>query len=79
MVAAEATPTSVEVEFERAVVTAQEIVDVIGEWSRSQVPERDIEDNPAHEDGHADHQHSHGGIFGNAANSSLRHYPVDCS
>ena len=64
VVAAEATPTSVEVEFERAVVTAQEIVDVIGEWSRSQVPERDIEGSPAHEDGHADHQHSHGGIFG---------------
>ena len=70
VVVAVATPDSVEVEFERATVTAQELVDVIaGEVAPSSVAPPSTHDDHAH-DSHADHgdhaghQHGHGAIFG---------------
>lgn len=70
VVAAAATPDSVEVEFERATVTAQELVDVIAAEappSATTAPssEGDHTDGHGEDDGdHAGHQHGHGGIFG---------------
>ena len=70
VVAAAATPNSVEFEFERATVTAQELVDVIAneiapDPATSQLagdahPGVTIED----EGDHGGHDHGHGGIFG---------------
>lgn len=70
VVAAAATPNSVEVEFERATVTAQELVDVIAtEIAPSPATAQATVD--AHVDGaatddeeHGGHDHAHGGIFG---------------
>ncbi|MDV3131347.1 heavy metal translocating P-type ATPase [Mycobacterium sp. 29Ha] len=68
VVSAVATPDSVEVEFERAKVTAQELVDVLASESapfRTVVPgvENAAEHHDEHRDG-AGHHHEHGGIFG---------------
>ncbi|WP_408633440.1 heavy metal translocating P-type ATPase [Mycolicibacterium arenosum] len=70
VVGAAATPNSVELEFERATVTAQELVDVIAneiapnpatsEVARDAHPGVTTEDD----EDHGGHDHGHGGIFG---------------
>ncbi|MCF6388801.1 heavy metal translocating P-type ATPase [Mycobacterium sp. MBM] len=64
VVAAQQTPRSVEVEFERSAVTGQEIVDAIAEWSRAQPPASDVEGDHTHPEDPSDHEHRHGGILG---------------
>lgn len=68
VVAAAATTNSLEVEFERSSVTAQELVDVIADVAGPDPAPAAIADHAmghGEEEGeHAGHQHEHGGIFG---------------
>ncbi|MCV7376395.1 heavy metal translocating P-type ATPase [Mycolicibacterium arabiense] len=69
VVAAAAAPGSVQLEFERAMVTAQELVDVIAAKVAPSgvVPDAEtaVAETPvAHDGDDGDHQHGHGGIFG---------------
>lgn len=64
VVAAAATPDSVELEFERTTVTAQELVDVIAAQMAPSGSAADAEAAVAHDGDGADHQHGHGGISG---------------
>ncbi|CDO08093.1 MULTISPECIES: heavy metal translocating P-type ATPase [Mycolicibacterium] len=67
VVAAESTSTAIVVEFERARVTAQELVDLVSEQVRSATESGTDQQGSEHAgDGHAHegHQHGHGGIFG---------------
>ncbi|WP_163738934.1 heavy metal translocating P-type ATPase [Mycobacterium gallinarum] len=70
VVAAAATTNSLEVEFERSSVTAQELVDVIAavagpDTTPAAVAETDHAMGHGEDDGeHTGHQHEHGGIFG---------------
>ena len=64
VVSAAATPDSIELEFERMTVTAQELVDVIAAQVAPHRRAVDDEAAVAHDGDDADHQHGHGGIFG---------------
>ncbi|WP_349816922.1 heavy metal translocating P-type ATPase [Mycobacterium antarcticum] len=70
VVAAASTTTTVDVEFERATVTAQELVDAIAaELGPATTPVSDAigdhaDDHDAAEGDGAGHDHSHGGVFG---------------
>ncbi len=69
VVAAAATSDSVELEFERATVTAQELVDaIVGEVTSAPTTASDTDDGLADaghkDDGHGGPGHGHGGILG---------------
>lgn len=63
VVAAAATPDAIELEFERATVTAQELVDVIAARVAPATSAVDGDTAVAH-DADGEHEHGHGGVFG---------------
>ncbi len=83
VVAAVVTRDSVEVEFQRTRVTAQELVDIIAAGPAPTPPASSataFDDRHAGKaDDHSEHEHSHGGIFGGSeANSSLQDLLEHC-
>jgi len=63
VVAAAASPDAIELEFERAAVTAQELVDVIAARVAPSTSVVDGDTAVAHNAG-GEHEHGHGGVFG---------------